>query len=280
MNTPAKKNISILGCGWLGLPLLQTLAKAGYPVRGSSRSPATLRAIEVAGGQAFALDLPGPIPPAFLAYTDVLIITLPPRARKLGSEKAMEVMNTALLPFTQGQAGLTKPEQVIYTSSTSIYGAAAGEVTETTPLDLVTAPSGLALHLAETQLTDTFPNSLVLRLAGLVAADRHPGRFFGGRGRLIPQADAPVNLVHRQDVISAIQLLLEKESTGSEVYNVCAAAHPTKGTYYAAAAAALGLDVAGRQAGGANGKVISSQKLRDLGWQPLWDDLALDALVG
>ena len=31
-----KETITILGCGWLGLPLAQTLVKEGYSVKGST----------------------------------------------------------------------------------------------------------------------------------------------------------------------------------------------------------------------------------------------------
>ncbi len=51
-----------------------------------------------------------------------------------------------------------------------------------------------------------------LRLAGLVGPGRHPGRFFAGK--TAPDGEHGVNLVHLQDVIGAITLLLQAPKGG------------------------------------------------------------------
>jgi len=272
-------NISILGCGWLGLPLLRALIADGHTVSGSSRKPETLAAITVAGGKAYHIDLPDHLAATFMASADVLIITLPPRARKLGMAAAMESMSAALAPLTNGRTELPSSARVIFTSSTSVYGAETGVVTEKTGLDLFAAPSAMALTTTETRLAVAFPGFSCLRLAGLVGPGRHPGRFYGGRERRIPNADAPVNLVHLDDVISAIRLLMDRKCGNGATFNVAAAAHPAKGDFYTAAAEDIGLKVAGRDPGGADGKIVNSDKLRALGWQPVWDDLDLGYLI-
>jgi nucleoside-diphosphate-sugar epimerase len=270
-----KRNISILGCGWLGLPLLTSLVAEGHTVKGSSRNAETLAAIEAAGGQAFNIDLPGEIPEDFTdGPFSTLIITLPPRGRALGAEATEQYLACLkAIPLLQSRSAPC----VLFTSSTGVYGDEEALITEDSPL-APTTPSGHAVVAAENWLSSAAATHTVLRLAGLVAADRHPGRFYGGRDRPIPQADAPVNVVHRADVIAAIHLLLEHGWQKGEVYNVCAAAHPTKGDFYTAAAQSLGLPVAGREPGGADGKIINSDKLRALGWQPRWDDLDLESL--
>ncbi|MEM9928340.1 MAG: NAD(P)H-binding protein [Bacteroidota bacterium] len=275
MQQTAKPSVAILGCGWLGLPLLKTLVAEGYTVAGSSRSADTLRAIGQAGGQAYQIDLPHTLPPAFLAAADVLIITLPPRGRALGPEATANYLAQLSAVIEALPPG--KDIAVIYTSSTGVYGAAQGIITETQPLTPNTH-SSRAVAAAEDYLSTNNSNVTILRLAGLVAADRHPGRFFGGRDRPIPNADAPVNLVHRKDVIAAIILLLNDRVLLGDTYNVCAASHPAKGVYYEAAAQALGLAIGGKTVGGENGKIISSEKLRANGWRPNWDDLSLAAL--
>lgn len=263
-------SISLLGCGWLGLPLLKSLVADGHRVRGSSRNPDTLKAIQAAGAEAFNIDLPQALPPAFTAGCDVLIFTLPPGGRQLGALAAAQYLEqlSSLGSWLKLPAG----PAVIYTSSTGVYGETQGLVTEKTSPRPATH-SSTAVLAAEAWLAATGCPLTILRLAGLIAPDRHPGRFYGGRDRPIPQADAPVNLVHRDDVIAAVRLLLGRTDLGSDTYNVCAAAHPTKGDFYAAAAAALGLKIAGRDRGGADGKIISSAKLRAIGWQPGRDDL-------
>lgn len=265
--------ISIIGSGWLGLPLLSALVEDGHQVTGTSRQEERLAKIEAAGGVAVELSLPGQLPEELKHDPEVIIITLPPAGRRLGADapkvylKSMEVL--ALLLTAE------KPPLVLYTSSTGVYGAVAGAVDETAAVNPNTH-SGRAVVAAEKWLEQKANNLIILRLAGLIGPGRHPGRFYGGRSRPVPQADAPVNLVHRDDVIAAIQLLLSRPQdlpAKQEIFNVCAAAHPAKGDFYAAAAAALGLEITGRAPGGRDGKIISSAKLRALGWRPVFDDL-------
>lgn len=265
--------ISIIGSGWLGQPLLQALVHDGHEVIGTSRSVETLDRIEEAGGIGVLLSLPGALPDKLLNNPEVVIITLPPGGRQLGKDAPGIYLQRleALAPLL----AVGNPPLVLYTSSTGVYGAAAGVVDETAAVQPNTH-SGKAVIAAEKWLLREAANLAILRLAGLVGPGRHPGRFYGGRSRPIPQCDAPVNLVHRDDVIAAIKLLLSKPAglaSGPQIFNVCAAAHPTKGEFYAAASTALGLEIAGKETGGHNGKIISSDKLRALGWQPQYDDL-------
>ncbi|TXF88704.1 hypothetical protein FUA23_13640 [Neolewinella aurantiaca] len=270
-----KLNISVLGCGWLGLPLLKSLVSDGHHVKGSSRNEKTLSDIRDAGAEAFAIDLPQSVPQGFMERCEVLIITLPPGGRKLGPDAESIYLQRleSLSPWLSSPHG----PAIIYTSSTGVYGEQTGVVAESA----LTKPetfSAQAVCRAEEWLAGTGCPLIVLRLAGLVASDRHPGRFYGGRNRKIPQADSPVNLVHRKDVISAVKLCLSNNEKFPVVYNVCSGSHPAKGDFYTAAAELLGLEVAGSTPGGAEGKIVDSSKLRARGWEPGWDDLDIKAL--
>ncbi len=250
------KTIAILGCGWLGLPLLEHLTDvARFDLRGSSRRPETRRAIAAAGGAAYDLSLPTgeALLTDFLKRADVLILTLPPGGRRHG-ERTTEVYLEQLASLTGKLSG----KHIIYTSSTGVYGDATELVTEATPPAPVTH-SGRAVLAAEEWLTSRTEQLTILRLAGLIGPGRHPGNFYGGKERVIPQADAPVNLVHRDDVISAITKVIQNEQAGT--FNVCAPEHPAKKVFYTAAAAALGLEVAGAEPGGAEGKIVDGSAL-------------------
>jgi nucleoside-diphosphate-sugar epimerase len=262
-------NISVLGCGWLGLPLLRSLVDAGHHVKGSARTSEPLMAIKAAGGIPFRIDLPGEIPEDFIGDHDsTLIITLPPRGRQLGPA-ATEHYLTCLQSISDSCSGSSP--RVLFTSSTGVYGEAKGEVTENTPPQPNTH-SSRAVLAAEEWVQTRFADFTILRLAGLIAEDRHPGRFYGGRDRLIPNSEAPVNLVHRADVISAIHLLLKKPQP-KNIFNVCAADHPLKGEFYKKAANSLGLQILGLKKGGEGDKKINSHKLRELGWEPHHENL-------
>ncbi len=78
----------------------------------------------------------------------------------------------------------------------------------------------------------------IIRFAGLFGYSRHPGRFFGERP--IPQPDAPVNLIHRDDCINIIDRIIE-QGKWSEVFNACADTHPSKREFYSHARKMMGL---------------------------------------
>ncbi|MEO9373094.1 hypothetical protein ABI428_35485, partial [Pseudomonas aeruginosa] len=96
---------------------------------------------------------------------------------------------------------------------------------ETTPRNPVTN-SGRVLEELEDWLHNLPGTSVdILRLAGLVGPGRHPGRFFAGK--TAPDGEHGVNLVHLEDVIGAITLLLQAPK-GGHIYNICAPAHPAR----------------------------------------------------
>jgi nucleoside-diphosphate-sugar epimerase len=61
-----------------------------------------------------------------------------------------------------------------------------------------------------------------------VGPGRHPGRFFAGK--TAPDGQHGVNLVHLEDVIGAIELLLQAPK-GGHIYNICAPTHPARSTF-------------------------------------------------
>lgn len=75
-----KETISILGCGWLGLPLGAKLVEAGYSIKGSSTREEKRAVIHEAGMQPCLLTLTpepeGELEP--LLNSDILFINVPP----------------------------------------------------------------------------------------------------------------------------------------------------------------------------------------------------------
>ncbi len=205
----------------------------------------------------------------FFFQSEALLITIPPgRGRPNLEEQYLAELAAALKAAEAGGC-----RQLIYSSSTGVYGEVEGWVDEQSPT-LADTPSAKAVLAAEALLNSSPIPLTILRLAGLYGPDRHPGRWFGGKGS-IPQADAAVNLVHQTDVVQAILLALQRGPLAA-TFNVCAAAHPSKGHFYAKAAAAIGLGIPTPIAGGLASKRVDSQKIRtELGWQPQYDDLSL-----
>lgn len=228
--------ISILGYGWLGAPLAQELSAQGYSIKASTTTAEKLGSIRQAGLQPYKLSLSPDLEcdaPDFFD-TDLLIINFPPKRRPdIIDFHTAQIQNliTAILRHNI--------PNIIYISSTSVYPSLQNTVTEddTTPPD---KDSGKALRIAE-ELLAALPNqkTTFIRFAGLVGGDRLPGRFLAGKTD-IPDAQSPVNLIHRDDCIGIISTVIEQNVFG-EIFNACMDEHPTRKEFYEAAAAKAGL---------------------------------------
>ncbi|TAE41245.1 MAG: SDR family NAD(P)-dependent oxidoreductase [Runella slithyformis] len=222
--------ISILGCGWLGLPLAQQLVKNGHVVRGSTTTLAKLASLRQVGVQPFCLNLnPEPMGVGwdFFLETEVLIINIPPRLERAGSDFHPAQMRALVHLLANSPV-----RQLVYVSSTSVYPELNREMVET---DVATpAQSAVpALVVAEQLLQNTGIPTLVLRCGGLMGYERIPGKYVSGKQNL-DTGDIPVNYVHRDDVIAAIIHLLSSETPQTETYNVVAPAHPARRLVYEA----------------------------------------------
>lgn len=208
------KNVSIWGLGWLGLPLAEYLQQQGWQVKGTKRK------VEHCSIENYSFDLNQfAISDELYAVlqSEAMIITLPPNTTT--PEKYREGIQR--LVRKAQQHGLA---HLIFISSTSVLPMQTGRFDENTP----TAPSLLA-DLEQWLLSQPI-HCDILRLAGLVGKQRHPVYYLAGKQQL-SGANQPVNLVHLDDAIHAITLLLEKPN-GARIFHLCAPEHPTRQAYY------------------------------------------------
>ena len=246
------KKVAIIGLGWLGMPLAQSLSRRGIDVVGSKTTPDGVDAARMSGINCYPLVLTPelicePDDLAQLMAVDALVITLPASRTTAGGDhyfQAVQQVVDSALAF-----GVPR---IIFTSSTSVYGEMALEQW---------------LH----QLPHTSVD--ILRLAGLVGTDRHPGRFLAGKTG-VKGGSQGVNLVHQEDVIAAIELLLNRPK-GGHLYNLCAPIHPRKRDFYPACARALQLtppEFAVEEQEGANREIDGSKICSELGFEYLYPD--------
>ncbi|QNQ20982.1 SDR family oxidoreductase [Kosakonia sp. SMBL-WEM22] len=266
------KKVAIVGLGWLGMPLALSLMARGWHVTGSKTTEDGVEAARMCGIESYLLKLdPELVCDAddldALMNVDALVITLPARRSGPGSDFYLQAMQEVV-----DSALAHRIPRILFTSSTSVYGDAPGTVKETTPLQPVTA-SGQVLKELEEWLHNLPGTEVdILRLAGLVGPARHPGRFFAGK--TAPDAQLGVNLVHLEDVIAAITLLLQSPK-GGHIYNICAPAHPTRETFYPAMARKLGLPEPTFTDSPAEkrGKVVDGNRIcHELGFEYLYPD--------
>lgn len=267
------KKVAIIGLGWLGMPLAQSLSRRGIDVVGSKTTPDGVDAARMSGINCYPLVLTPelicePDDLAQLMAVDALVITFPASRTTAGGDhyfQAVQQVVDSALAF-----GVPR---IIFTSSTSVYGETRGRIKESSPLQPVTV-AGKTLMALEQWLHQLPHTSVdILRLAGLVGTDRHPGRFLAGKTG-VKGGSQGVNLVHQEDVIAAIELLLNRPK-GGHLYNLCAPIHPRKRDFYPACARALQLtppEFAVEEQEGANREIDGSKICSELGFEYLYPD--------
>ena len=258
--------ISILGCGWLGLPLAKELLEQGHSIKGSTTSPEKLEVLSSEGIQPYQISvspkgISGEIQD-FLAETDILIIDIPPGLRRDpeqdfagGIEKLIKEVEKSAV------------KKLLFVSSTTVYE----DTPEIPTYTEAAAPNGISaaaqqlIAVEKMLLQSTFFDACILRFGGLIGADRHPVKYLSGR-KNIANPLAPVNLIHQQDCINIVKAIVEKDKFNG-VYNGVFPEHPKKSEYYSKAAEERNLPVPQFDLNAASsGKIIDATKVeRELG---------------
>jgi nucleoside-diphosphate-sugar epimerase len=228
--------ISILGCGWLGFPLAKALITNGFSVKGSTTSEHKLSGLKALGIDPFlvALDsksITGAIED-FLNGSKTLVIDIPPQLRGKNSdtsaveEKVFVEKIKTLIPYIEKST----VENVLFVSSTSVYGEANGTITEE---NIAKPDTESGKQLLETEaLLQNNPNfkTTILRFGGLIGEDRNPIHFLAGKENL-ENPETPINFIHQEDCIGIILKIIATDSW-NEIYNGVSPFHPTRETYY------------------------------------------------
>jgi nucleoside-diphosphate-sugar epimerase len=230
--------VSVLGCGWLGLPLATSLA-VHNTVKGSVTSSEKVEVLQLKGILPYIIDLNIPDPAViidFLNGSDVLIITIPPKVKADNSLSYPEKF-AQLLPFIKA-AGI---KRMLFTSSISVY--ADDEAMPHIDDDTIPNPdteSGKQVLAAEKVLQGCNDfETTILRLGGLIGAGRHPVNYLAGKTGL-SSPDAPTNLASLDTVLYAIDHVLKQEVWG-KVMRVVNPEHPSREAFYTSEAKRLNL---------------------------------------
>lgn len=247
------KTISILGCGWLGLHLAPVFQQQGMHVKGSTTTESKIPMLTAKGVTPYLLTLPhttATFDPDFFSC-DILLIAIPPKARQGKGEEYLQLV-TQVIEAIQQYPGA----QVLFASSTSVYGSAGGEITELTP-PAPDTPSGHIMLQAE-QLLRSQNNftTTVIRFGGLTGPDRHPGRFLAGKQE-VAGGLSPVNLIHSADCAGICLAIIQEQAFGYTI-NACSPHHPPKQDFYTRAAVAGGFIAPTFKQEGREAKIISS----------------------
>ena len=251
--------ISILGCGWLGLPLAKALVKNEYLVSGSTTSIEKIAVLENAGIEPFLIVLSenktiGNLT-EFLADSEILIIDVPPKLRGSETENFVSKIKN-IIPFIEKSA----VQKVLFISSTSVYNDVDVYVTEETIARPATESGKQLLEIEQLLQSNINFKTTILRFGGLIGENRHPVKFLAGRENL-ENPNAPINLIHQEDCIGTINAILSQQVWG-QTFNAVAPYHPTRAEYYTQKAVNLNLALPKFNTNSnASGKIILSDYL-------------------
>ena len=171
--------------------------------------------------------------------------------------------------------------RILFTSSTSVYAQRDGswvtEASETTPL------RETSRILLEAEQLILGKGGIVTRLAGIYGPHRSAllRKFLNGTAIIDPHNDRFVNQIHRDDIASALFLLLNREAqTSGQIYNVVDDEPLLQSECYHWLSQRLNRPLLPtrkseqpRKRGDTN-KRVSNAKLHQLGWTPNYPTFA------
>lgn len=217
-----KLKVSVIGCGWLGLPLCKRLQSLGYEIITTSSHQDKINLLS----DQFTIlefDLIKQNPDEQLLNSDFVIYTIPPRELDL-----VEAF------FRK----LKADQKTIFISSTSVYGKMQGDCTEDTP-KFPESKNGKLLLETETSLKKLVKNLTIIRPGGLYGEKRHPINFLQGKTDL-DNGQELTHLVHLDDCINAIIKIMTLNLWGNE-FNLVNDIRIKKEKYYPETANLRGL---------------------------------------
>lgn len=219
------ESVMIFGCGYVGAALAETLLGAGVRVGALTRNPdKAARLKELGLNEVVVEDLSSIAWHRRLSGSYVAVVNCVSSAGGglEGYRKSYVEGQQSILKWVEGNS----IETYIYTGSTSVYPQDGGVEVDETADTSAASPTGQLLRESEEILaaaSDSLNAWYVLRLAGIYGPDRHYLLNWLRSGEtVIPGVgDYFLNLIHRDDIVSAIcRLLTQKGSEDSGIYNL------------------------------------------------------------
>jgi len=271
--------ILIAGCGYVGAAAADLFHGAGWEVEGWTGSAQSAERLSLAPYLVRAVDLTdkNAVRAASVSFDAII-----QAASSRGGDA--EAYGRIYLEAARNLSAAFPDSLLLFTSSTSVYAQTAGEwVSEVCPAE-PERQTGRVLREAEEFVLGR--GGIVARLAGIYGPGRSAllKKFLAGEAVLDPSSERFINQVHRDDVATALLLLVQwhlgqqvkTRGRESRIFNL-ADNHPlSQRDAYAWLAAHLQrplppvADVAMERKRGNSNKRVSSEKLQALGWSPLY----------
>ena len=263
--------VIIAGCGFVGLAAARVFRDAGWDVFGLTHSPESAEAL---------CSEPFPVAPCDISDADAVRAI----AARFGESPdfvihcassgrgGADAYRAVYLEGARNLLDALAPQRLIFTSSTSVYAQGDGSlVTEDSPAE---PPRETGRILRESEELVLARGGIVARLAGIYGPGRSVllRKFFTGEAVIESDGARIVNQVHRDDIASALRVLVEKRAAG--IFNVTDDTPMPQREIYAWLAQCFErpLPPSGpidpNRKRGWTSKRVSNAKLRALGWVP------------
>jgi nucleoside-diphosphate-sugar epimerase len=271
--------VLIVGCGYVGLALGAELVRQGCIVSGLRRTRKAEADFARFGIHSIVADLtcPSSLPPLDLGY-DWIVHCVSASGGGVREYRDVYLEGTRHLLSWLSSA---QPRKLVYTSSTGVYGQTDGSlVDESSALCPQTETTGVLVETEQLLLRAAAEQNVpavVLRVAGIYG----PGRSYWlnqvreGSVTMAEGGDRFLNMIHRTDVVGAVQAALLRGQAG-QIYNAVDHEPVRQRALIEWLAARLGLPipegVSDQQRGpgkrGLTNKRVSNRKLtEDLGYR-------------
>lgn len=232
------KNIGIIGAGWLGKDLAIKLAEH-QTVRITNRSNKLIEGCEI-----FHFEIGEELNFNFLKDLDFLFIT-----------STLPKDNKLILHFCEELKKINQKCLFIFTSTTSVYSSEIDLVDENS---IELNQESIYFQMEQLLLSHFAKRIIILRLGGLIGEDRHPIYHLAGRTNVL-DGQKHVNLVHKTDVLSFLNLITE-QTIPVGIYNLVYPLHPSREIYYHQKAIEFQLEKPIFLSGEMKGKIVNSTK--------------------
>ena len=270
--------ILIAGCGYVGQAAADLFHAAGWTVEGWTRSAESAGTLSAKPYPVRRVDLSKWAEVAQSALAAAGVDALIHCASSSGGDA--EMYRQIYFDGARNLLDVFPKSKTLFTSSTSVYaqrdGAWVTEESQTKP----TRETSRILLDAEASVLDR--GGIVVRLAGIYGPGRSAllTKFLAGTAIIDSENDRFINQVHRDDIVSALFFLLNRETEGGEIYDVVDDEPTLQSECYRWLAQRLnrplpsiGKSKQQRKRGDSN-KRVSNAKLRRLGWAPRYPTFA------
>ncbi|MGB1321328.1 MAG: NAD-dependent epimerase/dehydratase family protein [Vibrio gallaecicus] len=276
-------SILIIGGGWLGKPVCQSLIEKGMDsiVTKTTELGQSKCINQGIPCEQFQFDHEHPTKSinelsALLANKNISIIIgcFPPGFRKGNGEEYADYWHQLIT-----SAKNTNVVKVIMVSSTTVYPSRTGVMHEEDASEYLAtnndefSSNAKTMLRAEQHVIDSGLDYSIVRCSGLIGPERHPSRFASKLKQV--STLAPANMLHLRDAIGAVSFCIS--SASKEIVNATTPTTVSKAEFYQAALASAESNDPLPPKVDTPDKLISPEKILKLGYQ-FYFQSTLDAL--